>query len=316
MRYTPSAGQTQMPFTDATVCATFKTVSDGHQSQGGASFATSDSRRRQKACSKPPYVAIVGAKQKTSSAISEQFKASSSVASTSACTSGHSQVSSSGIMGFPTSYITGRWLGSGSFGLVTEGRCRDTGEKVAIKRVLQDPRYKNRELDVMKELYHPNIVTLKDFFYTEHSPERSQKDTAGENVTEVQRYLNVVMEYIPDTVHRVMKAYAKKKQLLPSLLVRLYTYQMCRSLGYLHSLGICHRDVKPQNLLVDACTHVLKLCDFGSAKRLQQGMRFHVYCTSPGLLPNTTHCNIMLCPNCFCRGTLCSIYMQSVLPCS
>ena len=42
-------------------------------------------------------------------------------------------------------------------------------------------------------------------------------------------------------------------------------YQMCRALAYLHALGICHRDIKPQNLLVDGKTHVLKFCDFGSA---------------------------------------------------
>jgi len=39
-----------------------------------------------------------------------------------------------------------------------------------------------------------------------------------------------------------------------------------RSIAYIHALGICHRDIKPQNVLVDPSSHVLKLCDFGSAK--------------------------------------------------
>lgn len=44
---------------------------------------------------------------------------------------------------------------------------------------------------------------------------------------------------------------------------QLYMYQLFRSLAYIHALGICHRDIKPQNLLLDPQTSVLKLCDFG-----------------------------------------------------
>lgn len=54
-------------------------------------------------------------------------------------------------------------------------------------------------------------------------------------------------------------------------LFQLYMYQLFRSLAYIHSLGICHRDIKPQNLLLDPETGILKLCDFGSAKHLVKG---------------------------------------------
>ena len=46
---------------------------------------------------------------------------------------------------------------------------------------------------------------------------------------------------------------------------------MCRALAHIHSMQVCHRDIKPQNLLVDTQTHQLKLCDFGSAKVLMKG---------------------------------------------
>lgn len=46
-------------------------------------------------------------------------------------------------------------------------------------------------------------------------------------------------------------------------LQQVYMYQLFRSLAYIHSQGVCHRDIKPQNLLVDPETAVLKLCDFG-----------------------------------------------------
>jgi serine/threonine protein kinase len=48
-------------------------------------------------------------------------------------------------------------------------------------------------------------------------------------------------------------------------------YQLCRALAHIHCLGICHRDIKPQNLLVHPVTQELKLCDFGSAKALIHG---------------------------------------------
>lgn len=54
-------------------------------------------------------------------------------------------------------------------------------------------------------------------------------------------------------------------------LLQLYMYQLFRSLAYIHSLGICHRDIKPQNLLLDPQSGILKLCDFGSAKHLVEG---------------------------------------------
>jgi len=48
-------------------------------------------------------------------------------------------------------------------------------------------------------------------------------------------------------------------------------YQLFRSLAYIHANGVCHRDIKPQNLLLNPETGILKLCDFGSAKVLVKG---------------------------------------------
>ncbi|KAF8823107.1 putative cell-cycle-associated protein kinase GSK [Cardiosporidium cionae] len=169
-------------------------------------------------------------------------------------------------------YLIGKVLGNGSFGVVWEATESGTDVTVAIKRVLQDPKYKNRELGIMTQLDHPNVVMLKDFFFTDVFLE-DQKE-------EHQRYLNVVMEHIPDTVFKVMRSFLRYNRSMPMLLVKLYTYQLCRALGYLHSLEICHRDVKPQNLLVNSKSHVLKLCDFGSAKRLGKGERSVAYICS------------------------------------
>ena len=154
------------------------------------------------------------------------------------------------------SYTAERVIGNGSFGVVYQAVSSETRETVAIKKVFQDRRYKNREFQIMKELgIHPNIVTLHHAFYTN-----------GEKPEEL--FLNVVMEYVPDTIHKLLKSYLKQRQQIPLLLSKLFAYQLSRALAFIHSSGVCHRDIKPQNLLICPHTHVLKLCDFGSAKRL------------------------------------------------
>eukprot|EP00931_Biecheleriopsis_adriatica_P060053 TRINITY_DN3603_c0_g1_i1.p1 TRINITY_DN3603_c0_g1~~TRINITY_DN3603_c0_g1_i1.p1 ORF type:complete len:446 (+),score=94.39 TRINITY_DN3603_c0_g1_i1:28-1365(+) len=156
-------------------------------------------------------------------------------------------------------YNAERVIGNGTFGIVYSAHIVETDETVAIKKVFVDRRYRNRELQVWREMHHPNIVTLKHAFYT-----------SGDSSDEL--YLNMVMEYVPETVYCVMKRFGKQKQQMPRIIVQLYTYQACRALAHLHASGVVHRDIKPQNLLVDASRgHLLKLCDFGSAARLGQG---------------------------------------------
>uniref|UniRef100_A0A4X2KTL3 [tau protein] kinase n=1 Tax=Vombatus ursinus TaxID=29139 RepID=A0A4X2KTL3_VOMUR len=149
-------------------------------------------------------------------------------------------------------------IGNGSFGVVYQARLAETGELVAIKKVLQDKRFKNRELQIMRKLDHCNIVRLRYFFYS-----------SGEKKDEL--YLNLVLDFVPETVYRVARHFTKAKLTIPPIYVKVYMYQLFRSLAYIHSQGVCHRDIKPQNLLVDPDTAVLKLCDFGSAKQLVRG---------------------------------------------
>ncbi|KAL6075317.1 Glycogen synthase kinase-3 beta, variant 2 [Balamuthia mandrillaris] len=157
------------------------------------------------------------------------------------------------------SYRADRIIGHGSFGVVFQATTLGSNEVVAIKKVLQDRQFKNRELPVMQELTHPNVVALKNHFFTHGDQHKDEV------------YLNLVLEYVPETVYRVARHYTKIKQRIPYIYVKLYMYQLARSLAYVHSLGICHRDIKPQNLLVDPQTGELKLCDFGSAKKLIAG---------------------------------------------
>ncbi|EER07230.1 glycogen synthase kinase-3 alpha, putative [Perkinsus marinus ATCC 50983] len=157
-----------------------------------------------------------------------------------------------------STYKAQRIIGSGAFGVVYEAKVQETGETVAIKKVFQDKRFKNRELPTLKDLKHPNVVAFKHAFHT-----------AGESPNDL--YLNLVTEYVPDNLYQVMKYYTKVKTCMPSQLIKLYSYQVLRAVGYVNAKGYAHRDIKPQNILVDPRTHTIKLCDFGSAKKLSMG---------------------------------------------
>uniref|UniRef100_A0A1D1ZGM8 Shaggy-related protein kinase kappa n=1 Tax=Anthurium amnicola TaxID=1678845 RepID=A0A1D1ZGM8_9ARAE len=118
------------------------------------------------------------------------------------------------------SYITEHVVGTGSFGVVFQAKCRETGEIVAIKKVLQDKRYKNRELQIMQLLDHPNIIALRHFFFSATDRE--------------ELYLNLVLEFVPETVNCLSKQYNRMNQRMPLIYVKLYTYQICRSVAYIH----------------------------------------------------------------------------------
>lgn len=105
-------------------------------------------------------------------------------------------------------------------------------KKVAIKKVYQDPKYSNREFKIVVELDHPNCIKVHNYFFTQKdSPEKT--------------FLNLVMDYMPDTLYKILRFYYKKNNEFPNALGKIYTYQMFRSLAYIHNLNICHRDIKP-----------------------------------------------------------------------
>ena len=122
-------------------------------------------------------------------------------------------------------------IGHGSFGAVFLAKVGTTNETVAIKKVLQDKRFKNRELEIMKMLSkksHPYIVGLQHHFYSK-----------GQKQDEV--YLNLVLEYVPETVYSIVKMFNRAKSPVPIPAIKMYMYQLARALAHIHGLGICHR---------------------------------------------------------------------------
>ncbi|EGV63099.1 protein kinase mck1 [Yamadazyma tenuis] len=165
-------------------------------------------------------------------------------------------------------------IGEGAFGTVVEAVLKyhynqgnGTGDNVnaihedwigpfAIKRVPAQTEYKSRELEILRAVNHPNIIALKYFF---------ERKSSRDGVI----YQNLVMECLPSNLQNEIKFYRQSKYTIPYPHMKAYTFQLARAMLYLHGFGISHRDIKPSNILVDPSKVQLKICDFGSAKKLE-----------------------------------------------
>lgn len=153
-------------------------------------------------------------------------------------------------------------VGNGAFGIVWRARSED-GEIVAIKKVMLDRRYHNRELQMMKVMEHDNVVRLRHYF-----------EKAGRKKDET--FLHLVMDYLPETIRSVALKHHKRARRFHIDHIKAYLWQTFRALEYIHARRICHRDIKPDNLLCDPASLKCRLCDFGCSK---------VCASFPGLLP-------------------------------
>ncbi|XP_076314187.1 cyclin-dependent kinase 20-like isoform X2 [Tachypleus tridentatus] len=143
--------------------------------------------------------------------------------------------------------ITGR-IGEGAHGIVLKGRCLETGEIVAIKKVplkkLDNgiPCSVLREIKALQQLNHENVVKLLDVF------------PYGSSVA-------LVFEYMPTDLSVLLY---DPDEPLKEAQIKAYMSMLLKGVDYCHSLRIMHRDLKPANLLI-SCTGWLKIADFGLA---------------------------------------------------
>mmetsp|Transcript_5019 Transcript_5019/g.9238 ORF Transcript_5019/g.9238 Transcript_5019/m.9238 type:complete len:521 (+) Transcript_5019:141-1703(+) len=148
-----------------------------------------------------------------------------------------------------------RAVGEGMFGSVLKAVMRTTGEVVAIKKMKR--KYfswkevvKLREVQSLKKLSHPNIVKLKEVIR-----ERDE--------------LFFVFECMDKNVYELTKEMKLRGRMLPEATIRSYMHQIILGLAHMHKVGFFHRDMKPENLLVDKARKTVKLADFGLAREIR-----------------------------------------------
>ena len=140
-------------------------------------------------------------------------------------------------------------VGEGTYGVVYKCQNKETDEYVALKKIRLEnedegiPSTAIREISILKQMRHPNIIRLIDLIHGE-------------------KKLYLVFEFMD---HDLKKFLDKNGEALPPKLVKSYLYQITSAIRYCHSKRILHRDLKPQNLLIDK-NGMIKLADFGLAR--------------------------------------------------
>ena len=150
-------------------------------------------------------------------------------------------------------------LGEGTYGVVYKAVCEHNNSVVAIKKIRLEnedegmPSTAMREIAILRELDHPNIVRLIDVIY----------NPAG-------KQLSLIFEYLEYDMKKFMKTLSNY---LPPETIKSFTKQLLEGIVHCHNRRIIHRDLKPQNLLIDSKRNILKIADFGLARAFSVPIR-------------------------------------------
>eukprot|EP00668_Euglena_longa_P014378 GGOE01018364.1.p1 GENE.GGOE01018364.1~~GGOE01018364.1.p1 ORF type:complete len:823 (+),score=157.35 GGOE01018364.1:50-2518(+) len=154
---------------------------------------------------------------------------------------------------FPEPYCKVRQIGQGTFGAVWLVSNRQANAKCVIKRIplfeypTEEQQRAEREVQLLQQLNHPNIVTYEDSFVHGGA-------------------LNIVMEFCPaGDLHQLIDRHARARQAIAEDRIYEWLVQMVRALAHIHAHNIVHRDFKPANVLLAAGMQ-LKVADFGISK--------------------------------------------------
>mmetsp|Transcript_7484 Transcript_7484/g.15254 ORF Transcript_7484/g.15254 Transcript_7484/m.15254 type:complete len:296 (+) Transcript_7484:403-1290(+) len=152
-------------------------------------------------------------------------------------------------------------IGEGTYGVVYKARDQVTSDVIALKKIRLEqedegvPSTAIREISILKELQHPNIVRFLDVVHSNNK-------------------LYLVFEFLDQDLKRFMDSQPEGS--LDPQLVKSYLYQLLNGIHFCHERRVLHRDLKPQNLLIDA-RGSLKLADFGLARAFGIPVRHYTH---------------------------------------
>jgi len=161
-------------------------------------------------------------------------------------------------------------LGKGTFGKVFLAQLRGdtTGKQFAIKAIRKDVLLDFKQVQ--------NTRLEKDILFSCDHPFLCGMDYLFQSQTR----LYFVMPFVRGgELYKIFKANKR----LPEPVVKFYSLQICLAIGYLHTKGIMHRDLKLENILLDEGGY-LRIIDYGLAKTLPQDNLTKTFCGTPEYL--------------------------------
>eukprot|EP01120_Amphizonella_sp_Union-15-10_P001013 TRINITY_DN11078_c0_g1_i1.p1 TRINITY_DN11078_c0_g1~~TRINITY_DN11078_c0_g1_i1.p1 ORF type:complete len:458 (-),score=86.53 TRINITY_DN11078_c0_g1_i1:145-1446(-) len=158
-------------------------------------------------------------------------------------------------------YIIGEQIGKGCYAKVKEGIHCKSLKRVAIK-IFDSNKLKkisggensfNREVSILSTLNHVNIVQLHDYW-----------------IDQSKAKMFIILEFMScGTLQDLIEKQYRSGSRIPMVQIRQLFSHLINGLDYLHHQDIIHKDIKPDNLLLNE-DGVLKICDFGVAERIDE----------------------------------------------
>ncbi|XP_064465676.1 cyclin-dependent kinase 1-like [Ornithodoros turicata] len=153
-------------------------------------------------------------------------------------------------------------IGEGRYGVVYKCEDKRNGQIVALKKIRPEredegvPSTAMREISFLRELIHPNIVCLQDVLIEKNG-------------------LFLVFEFLSMDLKEYIDTIPEDQQ-MDKKLVKSYMRQILEAILFCHQRRVLHRDLKPQNLLIDQKGNI-KVADFGLARAFCNPIRVYTH---------------------------------------